>query len=128
MNDSNTDGAPVRRTRVVVVENSSTLRKLIVDVFLGLPRMEVVGQARDGIEALDAITDLKPDLVVMDISMPRMNGLEVLKRLPGKSCRVIMLSAHADPYYVEKCRELHADQFFDKLAEFPRFVEFVSAL
>ena len=39
-----------------------------------------------------------------------------------------MLSAHADPFYVEKCRELHADHFFDKLTDFHGFVELVSRM
>jgi len=104
------------------------MRKIITDVFTVLPRMEVVGEARDGIEALEAIHRLQPDLLVMDIQMPRMSGLEVLKRMPKDCCRVIMLSAHADPFYMEKCRELHADYFFDKLTDFHGFVEFVSAM
>ena len=117
-----------RRSRVLIVENSPVMRKIINDVFTTLPRMEVVGQAVDGVEALDAIQRLQPDLLVMDIQMPRLSGLEVLKRMPKDRCRVIMLSAHADPFYVEKCRELRADHFFDKLTDFHGFVEFVSAM
>ena len=117
-----------RRARVLIVENSPVMRKIIGDVFASLPHMQVVGQARDGIEALEAIEHFHPDIVVMDIQMPRMSGLEVLMRIPKDSCRGIMLSAHADPFYVEKCQELHAHHFFDKLADFPRFVELVNSL
>lgn len=117
-----------RRSRVVVVDNSPVLRKIIVEVLSALPRLEVVGQAGDGVEALAAVQKLQPDILILDIQMPRLNGLEVLKRLPKGGCRVIMLSAHADEMYIEKCRELHAPHFFDKLNDFPRFVEFVSGL
>ena len=68
-----------RRSRVLIVENSPVMRKIINDVFTGLSRMEVVGLAGDGVEALEAIQRLQPDLLVMDIQMPRMGGLEVLK-------------------------------------------------
>jgi chemotaxis response regulator CheB len=119
---------PERRSRVLVVDNSPVLRKIIVEVLTALPRLEVVGQAGDGLEALDAVQKLHPDILILDIQMPRMNGLEVLKRLPKDGCQVIMLTAHADEMYIEKCRELHARHFFDKLNDFPRFVEFVSGL
>jgi DNA-binding NarL/FixJ family response regulator len=128
MNNPVAEGTPARRSRVLIVENSPVMRKIIQDVFETLPRMEVVGQAGDGVEALDAIQRLQPDLLVMDIQMPRMSGLEVLKRLPKEHCQVIMLSAHADPFYVQKCRELSADHFFDKLTDFHGFVELVSTL
>ncbi len=113
---------------MLIVDNSPVMRKIINDVFTGLSRMEVVGLAGDGVEALEAIQRLQPDLLVMDIQMPRMSGLEVLNRMPKEHCRVIMLSAHADPFYVEKCRELHADHFFDKLTDFHGFVELVSGM
>ena len=116
------------RQRVLIVENSPVMRKIIGDVFAPLPRMEVVGHAKDGVEALESIAQLQPDIVVMDIQMPRLSGLEVLKRLPPGQCRVIMLSAHADEFYVEKCRQLRADNFFDKLTDFHAFVDYVTWL
>jgi DNA-binding NarL/FixJ family response regulator len=125
---SNMEETQARRSRVVVVDNSPVLRKIIVEVLAALPRLEVVGEAADGLEALDAVQKLRPDILIMDIQMPRMSGLEVLKRLPKDACQVIILSAHSDEMYIEKCRELHARHFFNKLNDFPRFVEYVSGL
>jgi YesN/AraC family two-component response regulator len=128
MKTNNSEEAHARRSRVLIVDDSPVMSRMIKDVITGLPRMELVGQARDGVEALEAIQNLKPDLLVMDISMPRLSGLEVLKRMPKDNCCVIMLSAHADPYYVEKCREYHADHYFDRMTDFHDFVECVSGM
>ena len=64
--------------------------------------MEVVGAARDGISAVTLARDLKPDVVLMDVSMPRLNGIEAARRITAErsSVRVVMLSMHADRRYV----------------------------
>jgi len=64
----------------------------------------------------------------MDIQMPRMSGLEALRQIPPGRCRVIMLSAAADQWYMEKCRQLNAEQVFNKLTGFQEFVECVAAM
>ncbi|MDQ1144293.1 DNA-binding NarL/FixJ family response regulator [Bacillus sp. SORGH_AS 510] len=66
--------------------------------------MEVVGQAMNGVDALSAILELKPDVCLMDIEMPAMNGLEVAEELMqrGASSKVIILTTFARPGYFER--------------------------
>lgn len=90
--------------------------------------MEVVGEARDGAEALEVFQDLQPDVLTLDIQMPKMRGLEVLKRLSGTNCRVILLTAYGDDMYREKCLELNVLGFYDKITEFHDFLEFVKSM
>ena len=116
------------RLRVLIVENSAVMRASLVDIFSALPGMEVVGEAKDGVEALEAIRELRPDVITLDIQMPRMSGVEVLRRIPKDSCQVIMLTAQADNLYLEKCRELNAHHFFDKITEFELFVDLVKVM
>ena len=116
------------RLRVLIVENSAVLRASLRDIFSTLPGMEVVGEAKDGVEALEAIRELRPDVITLDIQMPRMSGVEVLRRIPKDSCQVIMLTAQADDIYLEKCRELNAHHFFDKITEFELFVDLVKVM
>tara|TARA_R110002167_G_scaffold7394_10_gene35057 strand:+ start:4165 stop:5196 length:1032 start_codon:yes stop_codon:yes gene_type:complete len=70
-----------RAIKVLVVDDSATMRALIIDALRSDPELQVIGQAADPIEARSAIKELNPDVVTLDIEMPNMNGLEFLERL-----------------------------------------------
>jgi DNA-binding NarL/FixJ family response regulator len=69
------------------------------------PTFEVVGRVRDGQSLFDAAMNLHPDLIVSDISMPILNGIEAASKLKDAGCRsrVVFLTVHADPDYVSRC-------------------------
>jgi two-component system chemotaxis response regulator CheB len=73
--------------RVLVVDDSLVMRSLLRMVLASEPAIELAGMAADGVSALDAIDRLKPDLILLDIEMPRMNGLEVLAELRARHSR-----------------------------------------
>jgi len=62
--------------RVLVADDSPTARALLVGILSSDPLLEVVGEARDGVEAVELTQALQPDVVTMDIHMPRLNGFE----------------------------------------------------
>lgn len=68
------------------------------------PDMEIVGEASNGREAVDLAAELNPDIVVMDVAMPELNGIEATRRLTGSSprTRVLALSMHKDAAYVRE--------------------------
>jgi len=72
--------APVR---VVIVDDSTFVRAVLKDLLKLDPDIEVVGEAVNGVDALEKISALKPDLVTMDIEMPEMNGLEAIEQIMG---------------------------------------------
>lgn len=67
--------------RVVVAEDSSTVRELLVRILEADPEVRVVGQAKDGAEAVELVSSLKPDLVTMDVHMPTMDGFDATKQI-----------------------------------------------
>jgi DNA-binding NarL/FixJ family response regulator len=79
---------------------------------------EVVGSAEDGVRALEEATRLRPDVVLLDLFMPRMNGLDACKELMRKlpQTRVIVLSAEADPDLKTAALDAGAFAFVDKQA------------
>src|SRR5437764_9616596 len=70
-----------RRTRVLIVDDSAIVRKILSDALASEPDLEVVGTAPDPYVAPDKILALKPDVLTLDIEMPRMDGLTFLKKL-----------------------------------------------
>jgi len=109
--------------RVLVVDDSLFIRTILRDMLKGSPDIEVVGTAVNGIDALAKIADLKPDVVTLDIEMPRMGGLEVLEALRQESTRpkIIVLSTltsrHAD--MTHRALRLGADDFMLKPRDVP---------
>lgn len=83
-----------RTIRVLIVDDSAVVREVLGDVIAATPGMEVVGTAGDGQEALEKIADLKPDVVTLDVQMPRMDGLTTLDALlKNDPIPVVMVSS-----------------------------------
>jgi two-component system, chemotaxis family, protein-glutamate methylesterase/glutaminase len=79
--------------RVLVVDDSAFARKVVRESLLTSPQIEVVGIARDGIDALEKIIALKPDVITLDLVMPNLDGLGVLAALtPSQRSRVVVVS------------------------------------
>lgn len=86
------------KIRVLVVDDSLLMRKIISDMINSDDDLEVIDKAKDGKEALEKIFQLKPDVVTLDVNLPLLNGIEVLKEIMKRHpTRVIMLSAYTQP-------------------------------
>ncbi len=84
-----------RKVRVLVVDDSLFMRAAIARLLGGDGRFEVVGQARDGREAVDKVLELQPDVVTMDFNMPLLNGAEAVREImERRPTPVLMFSAH----------------------------------
>jgi two-component system chemotaxis response regulator CheB len=83
-----------KSVRVLIVDDSAVMRKLLSDILGGAEGIEVVGTARNGGDALTKVSTLRPDVVTMDIEMPKMDGLTALTHIMAEKPRpVIMVSA-----------------------------------
>ena len=90
--------------RVVVVEDHQLVRQGIVKLLESAGDLSVVGEADNGMQAIELVTSLHPDVMVLDIAMPQFDGLETLVKLGEITPRpqVVMLSMHADPSMIRQ--------------------------
>jgi two-component system chemotaxis response regulator CheB len=115
-----------QKIRVLIVDDSALVRKLLSDVISGDSDMEVVGTASNGVEAIRAVAELEPDVVTMDIHMPEMDGLTALEYIMRKHpLPVVMLSALAQKGATAtlKALELGAVDFITKPSHYPSAVK-----
>ena len=102
--------------RVLVVDDQALFREIARSMFDSSGEFEVVAEASDGVNAVDIYPQMRPDLVLMDIQMARMNGIEatrlILKQDP--EARVVLISMKADPEYRRIAEEMGALAFIAK--------------
>ena len=70
---------PARKIRVLIVDDSAVIRKLVTEALTADPQIEVIGSAQNGQLAVERVARLKPDAVTMDIEMPVMNGIDAVR-------------------------------------------------
>jgi len=117
--------------RVLIVDDSAVMREQLVRMFAELPEeIELVGQARDAVEATESIRKLKPDTVILDIRMPGGSGIRVLRTLKKETpeISVVMLTSYPYPQYRKECLAAGADFFLDKSTEFDKLPEILRQL
>jgi two-component system chemotaxis response regulator CheB len=103
------------RIRVLVVDDSALMRKIISDVLSSEPEIEVIGKAINGQDAIEKTTRLKPDVITMDIEMPVLDGLQALGYIMSECpTPVIMLSAADSPDMIMSAFQYGAVDFIPK--------------
>jgi CheY-like chemotaxis protein len=109
-------GAPRRNVRVLVVDDAEDIRTLLRLRLMRASGVEVVGEAGDGVEAVALATALEPDVVLLDMAMPRMDGLEALPliRAAVPGVRVVVLSGFDEGTMRHRALEAGADRYLVK--------------
>ena len=90
-------------TRVLLVDDESLVRQILKQILADYPDMELIGEAATGEEAISAVERLQPDVVVMDIRMPGLDGIAAAREIRAKypHMKIIGLSEHAHSYYTD---------------------------
>ncbi len=94
--------------RVFITDDHTILREGVRLILARLPGIEVVGESGDGLDALQQIEKLKPDLTILDISLPSLSGVELARKLRKyvPDMKILVLSRHDSPEYVEQLVKL----------------------
>ncbi|KJS28291.1 MAG: hypothetical protein VR64_25140 [Desulfatitalea sp. BRH_c12] len=105
-------------TRVLFVDDHKVMRQGLIRLISEQPDIQVVGEAANGLEAFEIARQLQPDVIVMDISMPEMDGIEATRRIKAElpDVRVIGLSMHDNHYLSRTLREAGIEAFVSKAA------------
>lgn len=109
--DTVTSSQPVTTStgtiRIVLVDDHTILRQGIRRIFESDPAIQVVGEAKDGREAIDVVRSDRPDVIVMDLSMPALNGLDATRRILKiqPDARILILTMYLDDDYVNQSLE-----------------------
>lgn len=121
-----------KKIRIVIADDHRTLREGLRSLMNSQPDLEVVGEASDGREAIQLAQQLSPDVLLMDISMPGMNGLEATKKVKAQcpNIRVLTLTRHSDDGFLKQLLAAGASGYALKLSsgdDLMRAVRTVSA-
>jgi DNA-binding NarL/FixJ family response regulator len=116
--------------RVVVAEDHHIIREGIVKLLEDFGQIQVIGEADNGADAIRLTHQLQPDVLVLDISMPQVDGIEVLKEIQNDKPRpkVVILSIHADLALVQHALELGALGYVLKQSASEEFADAVRAV
>ena len=106
----------MRQLKIVIADDSALIRAMLRQTFTRIQGLALEGEAEDGTQAVELVRQLKPDLVVLDLSMPLMDGIEVLEeiRKDNQSVVVVILTADGSPGVEGMCLEAGANFFLNK--------------
>ena len=116
--------------RVLIVDDSKIVCDGLQQMLINIANVEIVGQDHNAEDAIASISESKPDAVILDIRLPGLSVIDVLKDIRAKKLpiRVIMMTNYPYPPYRKKCKELGADYFFDKVAEIEMIPKVIAEL
>lgn len=112
--------------RIVLADDHQLVRQALVACLSSYPSIEVVGQASDGNAAVAAALELKPDVLVVDINLPQLSGIEVTRQVQaalGQGCRVLALSMHGNREYIAEMFRAGATGYVVKSAAYDELVQ-----
>jgi DNA-binding NarL/FixJ family response regulator len=116
--------------RVLLADDHTLFREGLARLLGDVPGYTVVGEAGDGIDAVERVAALIPDVLVLDIVMPRMNGIDAARELTRQqvATHIVMLSAHAEETYVTRALKAGASAYVTKSAGIAELVQALDAV
>src|ERR1700729_1050951 len=105
-----------RKVRVLIADDYPSIRQAVRSILEKHPRFEVCGEAEDGAEAIEEAKKLKPDAVVLNVTMPVLNGFEAAREIKATlpETAIMILSANADACFVEEAKKIGVRAYVSK--------------
>jgi CheY-like chemotaxis protein len=105
-----------RNVRILIADDFPTILELVKNILNAHPGFEVVGEARDGQHAVALAEALKPDVIVLNVTMPMMSGFEAARRIRNRfpDCAIVILSSHKDEQFIAEARKAGAKGYIEK--------------
>jgi DNA-binding NarL/FixJ family response regulator len=102
--------------RILVADDQPTILEIVKSILKAHHGFEVVGEARDGQHALSLAQSLKPDVIVINVTMPKMSGFEAARRIRIQvpDSAIVILSSHKDKQFIEEARKAGANAYVEK--------------
>lgn len=120
----------MKKIRVLLAEDHTIVRKGLRSILDAEDSVEVVGEAEDGRAAVEAVEHLRPDVVLMDISMPGLNGLEATRQIKRRAphIRVLVLTMHTNEKYILQILQAGASGYLVKQAAVEELISAIQAV
>ena len=105
-----------RRVRILIADDHPAIRKRVRSTLEQYPRFEVCGEAQDGSKAIEEAQKLIPDVVILNVSMPVLNGFEAAREIKTSlpDTAIVILSSHTDQRFIEEARKIGARAYVAK--------------
>lgn len=104
------------RARILIVDDHEIFRRGLRSLLESRPEFEILGEAGDGLQAIEKASELKPDLIVMDVSMPQLDGLQATRQIRKKlpQTKILILSQHDSSHMLSAALEAGANGYVIK--------------
>jgi DNA-binding NarL/FixJ family response regulator len=116
--------------KVLIADDSTPIRERIIKLLSSVPNVEVAGEAIDGIETAVLVRKATPDVVILDLQMPKISGLEILPRIKeiNPPPVIVVLTNFSTSPMKAMCVRKGADYFFDKSTEFDKAIAIIEKM
>ena len=110
---------------ILIADDHELVRVSMREMLESEPHLQVVAEAKDGQEVIELCRQQRPDLVLMDVGMPKVNGLEATQAIKAElpTTKVLMISAYFGPFYVSEVERAGADGYVTKLCTVQELVD-----
>jgi two-component system chemotaxis response regulator CheY len=112
---------------IMIADDSDAIRLVLKDI-LSIGDHNIVGEAKDGMETIDLYPQIKPDLLLLDLAMPKKDGLSVVKEIISQdpSAKIILITASDDQKIIQQCLDSGASSYISKPFDFNNVLKAIS--